>query len=172
MLEYAFLCHETGQTARARHAFDQVRRQGDPASRATAEEAFQNIDRPLAEGIARWLRALAANPADYNAHRELAVLAEHREDLPLAAEHYLEAWRLRPQQRSLLVDLGRVRQAMGQSEQAFSALLAASRGEEPRAAQAARELLPDRYPYVYEFKLALDLDRPTRHCGANSSIYC
>jgi Tfp pilus assembly protein PilF len=157
-LEYAFLCHETGKTALAHHVFDQVRNTGDPASRATAETAFQNIDRPLAEGIERWSEAIAANPDDFNAHRELAMLADRREELPLAAQHYLKAWRLRPDQRYLLVDLGRVWTAMGETEKAHSALLAASRGGEPRASEAARELLPERYPYVYEFRQAIDLD--------------
>jgi tetratricopeptide (TPR) repeat protein len=41
---------------------------------------------------------------------------------------------------------------------AHAALLAASRGGEPRAAEMARELLPDRYPYVPEFRSALELD--------------
>ena len=40
-------------------------------------------------------------------------------------------------------------------EEAHAALLAASRGGEPRAAEAARELLPNRYPYVYEFRKAI-----------------
>ena len=101
-LEYAFLCHETGKTAEARHIFNQVRATGDPELRATAEQAFLNIDRPLAEGIERWTKAVQADPADFSAHRELATLAERREDPSLAAEHYLQAWRLRPAQRSLL----------------------------------------------------------------------
>ena len=45
-LEYAFLCFESGQKAPARRMFDQIRKHGN----ATAEEAFQNIDRPLAGG--------------------------------------------------------------------------------------------------------------------------
>jgi tetratricopeptide (TPR) repeat protein len=40
----------------------------------------------------------------------------------------------------------------------MAALLAASRGAEPRAAEQARRLLPGRYPYVYEFRQALELD--------------
>ncbi len=40
----------------------------------------------------------------------------------------------------------------------MSALLAASRGAEPRVAERARELLPSRYPYVYEFQSAIQLD--------------
>jgi len=157
-LEYAFLCHDTRMTAAARGVFDQVRRRGDPASRATAETAFQNIDRPLAEGIERWLRALESNPDDFTAHHEVAVLAERRGDLPLAAEHYLKTWKLRPAWRSVLVELGRVWLAMGLAEQGRAALLAASRGPEPRAAEAARKLLPNRYPYVYEFRQAIELD--------------
>ncbi|MFB3778187.1 MAG: tetratricopeptide repeat protein [Bryobacteraceae bacterium] len=157
-LEFAFLCHETGKTALARRVFDRLRKEGDQATRETAETAFQNIDRSLEEGIQRWRDALQADPDDFSAHRELAVLADRRGDLPLAAEHYLKAWRLRPQWRDLLVDLGRVYLAQGLTEQAGAALLAASRGAEPRAAEAARRLLPERYPYVYEFRQAIELD--------------
>ncbi len=157
-LEYAFLCHDTGRTQMARQIFDELRKKPDEALRPIAEQAFQSIDRPLAEGIARWAQVAQANPGDFNAHRELAVLAERRGELALAAEHYLKAWRLRTEQRSLLVDLGRAWQEMGLTEQALSALLAASRGPEPKAAEAARELLPSRYPYVYEFRLAIELD--------------
>src|SRR5581483_8412499 len=49
-LEYAFLCYETKQQAIARRVFDRVRKNGN----AVAEQAFQNIERPLADGIARW----------------------------------------------------------------------------------------------------------------------
>jgi tetratricopeptide (TPR) repeat protein len=47
---------------------------------------------------------------------------------------------------------------MNRTEDATAALLAASRGGEPRAAEMARELLPDRYPFVPEFQAALKLD--------------
>ncbi len=157
-LEYAFLCHETGKTAEARRVFDQVRRAAGEDLRAAAETAFQNVDRPLAEGIDRWLKALDANPGDFSAHREVAELAEKRGELALAAEHYLAAWKIRPQSRNLLVDLGRVNLALGRHDAATAALLAASRGGEPRSAEAAKELLPARYPYVYEFRLAIELD--------------
>ncbi len=157
-LEYAFLCYETGRRAEARRVFDRLRRSGDPASRALAEQAFQNVDRPLEEGIARWKEALARHPEDFGTHLELARLAEERDEPDLAAEHYLQAWRLRPAERSVLADLGRVWQAQGKLEQAHAALLAASRGAEPYAAERARELLPARYPYVYEFRRALELD--------------
>ena len=40
----------------------------------------------------------------------------------------------------------------------MAALLAASRGGETRAAELAREQLPGRYPYVYEFRQALEVD--------------
>src|SRR5205085_9199139 len=52
-LEYAFLCYETKLQAEARRIFDRIRKTGD----ATAEQAFQNIDQPLAAGIARWQQA-------------------------------------------------------------------------------------------------------------------
>ena len=54
-LEFAFLANETGQQRVARLVFDRVRTSNaDAQVRATAEQAFQNVDRPLAEGITRW----------------------------------------------------------------------------------------------------------------------
>jgi Flp pilus assembly protein TadD len=161
-LEYAFLCYETKQQALARRIFDRIRQTGEassgPGSQSTAEQAFQNIDRPLATGIARWRKALEAEPGNFSAHQELAALAEQRDELDLAAQHYEAAWKLRPGERSLMLDLGRVWTFQGRTEDASILLLAASRGKPLRVAEQARELLPDRYPYVYEFEKALQLD--------------
>ena len=156
-MEFAFLAYETKQQAAARRVFDRVRKLGGPSA-ATAEQAFQNIDGPLATGIERWKNAIAMGSDNFSAHFELATLAEQRDELALAAEHFEKAWRILPDRRSVLVDLGRVWKAMGRTEDATAALLAASRGGEPRAAEMARELLPDRYPYVSEFEGALKLD--------------
>ena len=150
-LEYAFLCYETKQQAEARRVFDRLRRTGN----ATAEQAFHNIDDPLAAGIARWQKAIVLGADNFSGHFELATLAEQRDELALAATHFERAWRLLPDRRTVLVDLGRVWQAMGRTDDATSALLAASRGGEPRAAEMARELLPARYPFVTEFRQAL-----------------
>ncbi len=158
-LEYAYLCYETKQQVIARRVFDRLRKKGNP----TAAQAFENVDRPLREGIARWKQALAQSPDNFSAHEELAKLAEQRDQLDLAAEQYQAAWKLRPARRDLLIDLARVWQQQGPSipskiEDARAALLAASRATEPRIAEQARELLPSRYPYVYEFEKALALD--------------
>ena len=157
-LEYAFLCYETDQKAAARRVFDRIRKSGDPDSRSTAEQAFQNIDRPLAEGIARWVKALETDPDNFSAHMELANLANQRDQWNLAAEHYAKAWELRPDQRAILLELGRIWEETNRPEQSRAALLAASRGAEPRVAEQARALLPSRYPYTYEFEQALELD--------------
>jgi tetratricopeptide (TPR) repeat protein len=156
-LEFAFLAYETKQQAEARRVFDRIRKTGGTAA-ATAEQAFRNIDAPLATGIARWQNAIAMGSDNFSDHFELATLAEQRDELALAAEHYERAWRLLPDRRSVLVDLGRVWKAMGRTDDAIAALLAASRGGEPRAAEMARELLPGRYPFVPEFQAALQLD--------------
>ncbi len=153
-LEYAFLCYETKQRQTARRVFDRIRKKGN----ATAAEAFENIDRPLREGIERWSRALELSPENFSAHEELARLAEERDELALAAQHYEKAWRMRPSRRDLLLDLGRVWKEQNRAEDAMAALLAVSRGGEPMSAERARELMPSRYPYVYEFQNALKLD--------------
>jgi tetratricopeptide (TPR) repeat protein len=153
-LEYAFLLNESKQQAEARRIFDRIRRTGD----VVAEQAFQNIDGPLEAGIERWRQALTLGPDNFSAHFELATLAEQRDELELAAEHFEKAWRLLPDRRSVLVDLGQVWKALDRAEDANAALLAASRGGEPRAAEMARALLPERYPFVSEFRRALALD--------------
>jgi Tfp pilus assembly protein PilF len=158
-LEFAFLCYETREPVKARRTFDRLRQDAaSPEDRATAAQAFENIDKPLREGIARWKEALAASPRNFSAHEELARLAEQRDEITLAAEHYEQAWRLRPGRRDLLLDLGRVWRMQDRAEDAEAALLAASRGAEPRVAEDARELLPARYPYASEFERALILD--------------
>ena len=157
-LEYAFLCYETKQQAEARRIFDRLRRTGN----ATADSAFHKIDDPLSSGIARWQRAILLGSDNFSGHFELATLAEQRDELALAATHFEIAWRLLPDRRTVLVDLGRVWLALGRTSDAASALLAASRGGEPRAAEMARELLPARYPFVAEFRQALALD-PANH---------
>lgn len=162
-LEYAFLCYEARDNASARKAearrlFARIRESGDAVSATTASQAFENIDAPLAAGIARWQQALATSAPNFSAHYELAQLAEQRDELDLAAMNYKAAFQILPARKSVLLDLARVEKPRGNAEGVMSALLAASRGGETRAAELAREQLPERYPYVYEFRNALELD--------------
>ena len=157
-LEYAFLCYETAQQAEARRIFDRLRRSSDAATRDTAAQAFRNIDAPLEAGIRRWTEAIRRGDDSFSTHYELAKLAEQRDELKLAAEHFEKAWRILPARKNVLIDMGRVWQALGRTDDASAALLVASHGGEARAAEAARELLPAHYPYVYEFQNALKLD--------------
>ncbi len=157
-MEYAFLCYETKERREARRIFDRIRKSADPVHAPAAEQAFQNVDAPLAAGIERWTKAIEAGADNFSAHFELATLAEERDELDLAAVHYERAWRLLPARRSVLLSLGRVWRDLNRAEDADTALLAASRGGEPRAAESARELLPDRYPFVAEFRRALEVD--------------
>ena len=162
-LEYAFLCFEardeaSAHKAEARRIFARISDTGDAASRETAARAFRNIDEPLAAGIERWKDVLATSPPNFGAHYELAQIAEQRDEADLAAEHYLAAFGLLPERKSVLLDLARVEKARGNGDGAMAALIAASRGGEPRAAELARERMPERYPYVYEFRKALEID--------------
>ena len=164
-LEYAFLCYEAkddapARKAEARRIFAAVRGNAaaDAESRSTAATAFTNIDEPLRAGIERWTQALATSTPTFSAHYELAQLAEERDEIDLAAENYKAAFHLLPARRSVLLELARVEKARGDSQGNIAALIAASRGPEPRTAELAREQLPARYPYVYEFRQALALD--------------
>jgi Tfp pilus assembly protein PilF len=163
-LEYAFLCYETKKPIEARRMFDRLRTHGASATtRKTAEEAFHNVDQPLAEGIAQWKEALArlpnvSHPSTFSAHWELAQLAERRDDLNLAAEQYEICRQLKPQVASLLLDEARVWQELNRVDDAHAALIAATWSKDPRTAEQAKELFGTRYPYVYEFQKALVLD--------------
>jgi tetratricopeptide (TPR) repeat protein len=163
-LEYAFLCFEArddapARKAEARRIFLRVRETAtDTELRTTASQAFTNVDEPLKSGIARWKEALSSSPATFSAHYELAQLAEQRDELELAVVEYRAAYQMLPERKSVLLELARTEKTRGNPEGAMAALLAASRGGEPRAAELAREQLPSRYPYVYEFRKALELD--------------
>ncbi len=163
-LEYAFLCYETKKQIEARRMFDRLRHSGNSATRATAEQAFQNIDRPLAEGIARWKQALERDQRIrtslpmFSAHWELAQLAELRDELPLAAEQYEICRKLKPTLEELLLDLARVWQQLNRVDETRAALLAASRCQDSRTAELALDQLGSRYPYPYEFVNAIALD--------------
>ena len=162
-LEFAFLAFETKKPIEARRTFDRLRKTGNPSTRTTAEQAFQNIDRPLADGIARWKQAIARSdkPNDltmFSAHWELAQLAELRDDLPLAAEQYEICRKLKPQLSELLLILARVWRQLNRVEESRAATLAASRSNDSRTAELALENLGPRYPYPYEFVAAIKLD--------------
>ena len=161
-LEYGFLCFETKRPVEARRIFLRWKNLGSSRTQQTAAVAFENIDRPLREGIERWKAAVAAAPDQWTAHEELARLAEERDELDLASEHYQAAMRLRPAERRLMLDLARVWSQLGKSREAMALLLAASRSLSPRIAETARELMPARYPYPYEFEEALAVDPDNR----------
>jgi len=157
-MEYGYLCHETGEVATARTIFDHVRHQGDPDSRRSAEQAFRSVDEPLAASIQKWTAIIANSPDDFSAHIELAKAADNRGDPKLAAQHYLRAWQIKPSERVLLIQTARMRRQAGDEENAVAALLAASRGSNPRAAEQARDLLPSRHPFAAEYQKALTLE--------------
>jgi tetratricopeptide (TPR) repeat protein len=162
-LEFAFLAFETKQPIEARRMFDKLRKSAKASTRQTAEQAFQNIDKPLESGIARWSQAIAQSPKPndlsmFSAHWELAQLAELRDELPLAAQEYEICRELKPQMAELLLHLARVWRQIQRGEDAQAALLAASRSSESRTAEQALELYGTRYPYPYEFLSALKID--------------
>ena len=121
-LEYAYLCYETRKPVEARRTFLRLSKESrDEGVKASAAQAFENVDRPLREGIARWRAAVVETPQSFSAHQELAQLAENRDEFALAAQHYEYAWRLRRDMRAFLLDLGRVWKSLGRVEESTAA---------------------------------------------------
>ncbi len=109
-LEYAFLCYETKQQAEARRIFDRIRQTGN----ATAEQAFQNIDRPLPKASRAGRRRWNLEPDNFSAHRRTghawpnsATNGAGRRALRKSLAHQART------ERELLLDLGRVWQKLG-----------------------------------------------------------
>ena len=143
--------------------FDRLRKTGNPTTRATAEQAFQNIDRPLADGIARWKQALARSdkPNDltmFSAHWELAQLAELRDDLPLAAEQYEICREVEAAAERSSADLARVWQQLNRVDESRAATWLRRAPPIRGPPSSLLETLGPRYPYPYEFLAAIRLD--------------
>ena len=149
-LEYAFLCHETRRVAEARRMFDWVRLRASGTEQRTAQQAFERIDQAMAADIERWQHAAAQRPDSDSVHEELARAAENRGEWALAEHHFAAAWRLKPQKRHFLIDLGRVRALQGNQTGARLALTAAYRSSETRLAESALEHLGGRAPAADE----------------------
>lgn len=160
-LEYAFLCYETRLVQEARRTFLSLSLSArDERVRQTAAEAFERVDQPLRDGIAQWSEAVRRAPQQWSAHEELARLAEQRDELALAAEHYELAWKLRPKKFELLVDLARVWRELGREQQAQAALATAWRRGSTRIAELAREMMQGQPPASDQPELAVPAETP------------
>ena len=73
---------------------------------------------------------------------------------------------VRPAERSLLLDLGRVWKA-SRTETTNAVLFAASRAVEPRVAEESAGTDAERYPYVYEFRRRSSWTHRTWNCGGS-----
>ncbi len=157
-LEYAYLCYETNRRPEAFEIFLRLKQAKDEQIRAQATETFKRLDAGLQTEIARWTEAAAMSPGSYSVHEELAHLLEDRNDWIAAAAEYRLAFGLKLDKRSFLLDIARVEREALRLDYANAALLAASRHDPPTVAEEAREQLPARYPYVYEFRMGIEMD--------------
>ncbi|MES1257018.1 MAG: hypothetical protein ABUS51_01255, partial [Acidobacteriota bacterium] len=110
---------------------------GDADLRATAAQAFRNIDDPLGSAIARWQQVLSTSQPTFSALHELAQLAEQRDELALAAASYRAAFRMLPERKSVLLELDDANSAL-RRELAYL-LLAMSGKDETLREEAERE---------------------------------
>jgi len=157
-LEYAYLAYETGKRAEAFEVFLRLQHAKDEVIRKQATETWTRLDADLRASIARWTEAAAKTPDSYSVHEELARHLEDRNDWVDAAAEYRVAFGLKPDKRRFLLDIARVEHNALRPDYASAALIAASRGTPVMVAEEARELLMPRYPYVYEFEMAVEMD--------------
>lgn len=157
-LEYAYLAYETGRRAEGFELFLRLSLSKDEAIRKGATETFHRLDAELKTSIERWREAARKSPDSYSVHEELAHLLEDHNEWVEAATEYRVAFGLKTDKRRFLLDIARVENEAVRPDYAMAALVAASRGTPPMVAEEAKEQLPARYPYVYEFELAIQMD--------------
>ena len=159
-LELAFLLYETGEQARAFEIFGRLRANSDPQVASTARGTYERIDEEWTREIERWEAVIAGDPVNRSAQLELGDLYEKHGQPRQAVERYLAAWLVPSEQPRdpLLLKLARARQAAGDNDGATGAWLLASRSQETRIAEEAKDHLPARHPYAAEFRRALELD--------------
>lgn len=143
-LEVAFVTYQSpdpGQLALARRIFDQVRQAGDPVSKATAEQAFENIDSGLAAQIASLQQALQLDPNNLIVHFQLGQAAEERGDFQLSIDNYTVAEGLNS--GAVYIDLARVLHTAGRTAEERAALIQATQlgMSDPYSAEAAKDQL-------------------------------
>ena len=158
-MELAFLQHETGQAAEALTTFERLSGSDDAQLRELASATARNLRAELDAAIARWVEAIAQDPANRSVHLELADLYAQSNQPAEAAAQYLKGWRLPgPDGDEVLVKLGRARLSADDPEGAHGAWLLAAQSAETRIAETAKSLLPQRFPWANEFRAALALD--------------
>ncbi|WP_031495209.1 tetratricopeptide repeat protein [Bryobacter aggregatus] len=157
-LEYAYLAYETRKRAEAYEIFLRLKLAQNEAVRKQAQETWTSLETELEQSIARWTEAARKSPNSYSVHEELARLLEDRNDWVNAAAEYRLAFGLKPDKRSFLLDIARVEREALRLDYANAAILAASRTGPDFVAEEAREQLPTRYPFVYEFRYAIQMD--------------
>ncbi len=162
-LELAFLRHDTGRVAEALAGFEALAGSAAPAVRAEATRTARRLEGELDAAIARWEATIAEDPSNRSVRIELGDLYRDRGRPAQAAEQYLAAWGLAgPNRDEILLKLARARAAAGDPIGSQGAWLTASRSDEVRIAETARDLLADRQPWANEYLAALAL-RPDDH---------
>ena len=157
-LEYAFLCHETGQLEEAWLLFRDLRGVANQEHRATAAKTFSTLDAELSHRISRLQAATRQDPGNYSSHLELARTLSIRHEYARAAEEFEKAYRLKPDYVDVLLELSAALRKAGKTEMASAVVLTASRSASAFVAEQAKALLPDRYPYLSEFESALHFE--------------
>ena len=159
-LELAFLLYETGEQGRAFATFGRLSENADPRVATTAQNTHRRIDEEWSREIERWEAVIKGDPFNRSAQLELGDLYEKHGRPERAVERYLAAWLVPSDQPRdpILLKVARARQAAGDSDGATGAWLLASRSDETRIVEEAKDHLPQRYPYAGEFRRALELN--------------
>lgn len=155
-LELAFLSYETGERRRAYELFRGLVEAADERVRTTAAQAYASVDSEWRQILASWLRTLEDDPTNQSVHIEVAEIYEVLGRPAKSAEHYLHAWYQYPRYREeLLLPLAQAREEAGDISGAIAARLLASYSQRTRLSERAKDVMPLRFPYASEFRLAL-----------------
>jgi len=154
LLDLGYAYAETQREPQALEMFRRVQASGSPQAEQ-AGQAYRTVEQPLLDDIARWNRAVTADPGNVDAREALAQAYRRHGDRAQAIAQFQELRRRVPARTHHLLTLATL---FGDRPEANAYYLLAWRTGDPRVAAAGREGLKDRYPYGPEFEKALELE--------------
>jgi tetratricopeptide (TPR) repeat protein len=160
IMELAYLYAQVQKEDRALEFFKMAAQSSDPAQAAQARQGFQNVEGPIMAEITRWRAATAQDAQNFDARESLADAYVMHGEAAAAIEQYAWLRREAPTRYRHLITLAELHGKLGAShaDAARAYALLAMRAPDPRVTAQGRALFGERYPYLYELQMALELE--------------
>ncbi len=164
IMELGYLYVQVKKEDQALAFFRQAMNSPDAAQAAQARQAFDNVGGPILAEIARWSAAIQQDANNVDARESLADAYVRHGDASNAIAQYHWLRENAPTRYRHLITLSELHAKLALTlagthpDVARAYALLAMRSPDPRVAAQGRGLFGERYPYLYELELAVQLE--------------